>query len=136
MANMTKEVMDMFNNPNASKVLATVDAFGTAHVVPHGSLLAIAPNRISFAKLVKGKTWENMEQRKSVSLTAFLPGKPGKSVGYQVKGICEKIETSGELMDKYMQQMPPGLKLAGAGAIRVEEVYDATPGPNCGKQLS
>lgn len=135
MAGMKKEVMDMFNNPDASKVVATVDGSGSVHVVPHGSLMAVSPDRIAFAKLVKGRTWENMEERKNVSLTAFTRGKPGESEGYQVKGVCEKIETSGELMDKYKQNMPPGIELAGAGTVRVDEVYDVSPGPNCGKRL-
>lgn len=135
MADMTKEVMDMFNNPNASKVLATVDDSGKIHLVPHGSIMAIAPGRVAFAKLMKGKTWENLVERKTVSMTAFVPGKVGETKGYQVKGVCEGIETSGELMDQYQKKMPPGMKLAGTGTIKVEEVYEVSVGPNCGKKI-
>ena len=136
MAEMTKEVQNLFNNPNASKVLATLDAFGKIHVVPHGSIMSVAPDRIAFAKLAKGRTWENLEDRKTASLTAFIPGKPGESIGYQVKGVFEKMETSGDLMDTFIRMMSPGAKLAGAGTIKVEEVYDVTPGPDCGVKIS
>ncbi len=137
MAEMTKEVMDMFNNPKASKVMATRDAQGKIHAVPHGSIMAIVPDRIAFAKLVKGKTWENLQATKVASITAFMLGeKPQESVGYQVKGVCEGIETSGELMEKYQSQMPPGMKLAGVGVVKVEEVYEVTPGPNCGRRIA
>jgi hypothetical protein len=83
MANMPKEVMDMFNNPNASKVLATLDTSQKIHAVPHGSIMAIAPDKIAFAKGVKGKTWENLETTKIASITAFITaGKIEESIGY------------------------------------------------------
>jgi len=135
-ADMTKQIMDIFNNPGAAKVMATLDASGKIHVVPHGSIMAIAPDKVAFAKLMKGKTWENLEERKTVSLTVFLQGKPGESEGYQVKGVCEKLETWGELVDKYRQNMPSGVNLAGAGTIKVEEVYDVSVGPNCGARIA
>ena len=137
MANMTKEVMDMFNNPNASKVLATAESNGKIHAVPHGSIIAIAPDKVAFAKLVKGKTLENLQSTKNASVTAFVPlQKPGESIGYQVKGIFEGIQEAGPLFDNYQSKMPPNMKLAGVGTIKVEEVYEVSPGPNCGKKLA
>jgi hypothetical protein len=134
---MTKEVMDMFNNPAASKVLATVDSNGKVHAVPHGSIVAIGPDRVAFAKLVKGKTLENLESTKNVSVTAFVPSQqPGESIGYQIKGIFEGLQNSGPLFDNYQSKMPPNMKLAGVGTIKVEEVYEVSPGPNCGKRLA
>jgi hypothetical protein len=53
-----------------------------------------------------------------------------------VKGTCEKIETSGKLFEKYRSQMPPNLKLEGVGVIKVEEVYEVSPAPNCGKRIA
>ncbi|MDY6863242.1 MAG: hypothetical protein SV062_09665 [Thermodesulfobacteriota bacterium] len=136
MANMTEEVMELFNSQSAAKVLATADSKGSIHVLPHGSIMAIAPDKIAFAKLVKGKTWDNLEKTKNASVTAFiLSQKPGESKGYQVKGACEGIQSSGELYDSYQSKMPPNMKIAGAGIISVEEVYDVSPGPNCGKRL-
>ncbi|MFZ3252675.1 MAG: pyridoxamine 5'-phosphate oxidase family protein [Syntrophales bacterium] len=137
MADMTKEAMDMFNNPNASKVLATVDVAGKIHAVPHGSIMAVAPDKVAFAKLLKGKTQENLQSTKNASVTVFVPSQqPGESIGYQVKGIFEGIQESGPLFDNYQSKMPPNMKLAGVGTIKVEEVYEVSPGPNCGKRLA
>ena len=55
---------------------------------------------------------------------------------YQVKGIFEGFQESGPLFDNYQSKMPPNMKLAGVGTIKVEEVYEVSPGPNCGKKLA
>ena len=137
MANMTKEVMETFNNPKAAKVLATVDSEGKIHAIPHGSIMAIAPDKIAFAKIMKGKTWENLEKTKTASVVAFIPSnKPGESVGYQVKGVSAGLQSSGELYEQYLSKMPPQMKIAGVGVISIEEVYEVTPGPNAGKKLA
>jgi hypothetical protein len=55
MAKMTKEIMDLLNDPKASKVLAPCDSGGNLNVVPKGSLVAIDEETIAFADIFGGK---------------------------------------------------------------------------------
>lgn len=118
---MRKEVMDIFNNPEASKVLATVDENGNVNVAPHGSLLAFDEETITFAKSSKGKTWHNLEATKKAAAAAFLL-KP-KPIGYQIKGAFKGFQTAGLLFDQYKDKAPKGIEVLAVGTIRVEEVY-------------
>lgn len=121
MMKMSKEVMDIFNNPEASKVLATVDENGNINVAPHGSLLAFDEETITFAKSSKGKTWHNLETTKKAAATAFLL-KP-EPAGYQIKGTFQGFQTTGSLFDLYKGKAPKGIQILAVGTIKVEEVY-------------
>ena len=54
-------VIDIFNDPEASKVLATKDAEGKLNVVPIGTMVAIDEETIGFADVMLGKTRKNLE---------------------------------------------------------------------------
>ncbi|HUV02172.1 MAG TPA: hypothetical protein VMW67_01795 [Desulfobacteria bacterium] len=49
MAKMPKDVMDMFNDPSASKVLGTIDEKSVLNVAPIGTVRAIDGETIAFA---------------------------------------------------------------------------------------
>jgi hypothetical protein len=53
MAKMPKEVMDMFNDPAASKVLGTSDETGVLNVAPIGTLRAVNEETIAFAEFME-----------------------------------------------------------------------------------
>lgn len=134
MARMPKEVMDVFNDPGSAKVLATLGIDMVLNVVPKGSLRAIDEERLAFADIFGEKTNKNLESNRKVSALAFRM-KPVE--GYQVKGVFEGFQTSGELFDYYVREIRERLKMEirGVGVIKVEEVYSVAP-PRAGKKIA
>lgn len=132
MVKMPKEVMDMFNDLEASKVLATVDAEGKINVVPVGSLAAVDEETIAFAELFVEKTKRNLEATRRASATAFKGLE-----GYQVKGTFQGFQTSGPIFDQLGGKVKEllGLDVKSVGTIRVEEVYSVAPSEQ-GKKIA
>lgn len=124
MVKMPKEVMDVFNDLEASKVLATVDTGGKLNVVPVGSLTTVDDETIAFAEIFMGKTKSNLEATRRAATTAF------KGIeGYQIKGTFQGFQTSGDLFDQIAARVKEilGLDIKSVGVIKVEEVYSVTP---------
>jgi len=120
MAKMPKEVMDLFNDAQAAKVLATVNADGVPNVVPVGTLAAVNEEMIAFADIFLGKTKSNLEATKKVAAAAY------KGLdGYQIKGTFQGFQTSGPLFEQMGKTVKETLKLEtkAVGTIKVEEVY-------------
>jgi predicted pyridoxine 5'-phosphate oxidase superfamily flavin-nucleotide-binding protein len=132
MVKMPKEVMDMFNDPVASKVLGTIDEAGALNVAPIGTLSALNEETIAFAEVFEGKTKRNMERTKKAAAVAWTSPPPA---GYQIKGAFVGWQTSGPLfdtLDRKMKEMGMGIKRVGT--INVEEVYSVGL-PEPGKKL-
>ena len=127
MAKMPKEVVDLFNDREASKVLVTIDATGSVNVAPKGSLAAIDEETIAYAEVAGGRAEANLEAAKKVVAAAFktqmLP------VGYQAKGTFQGFETSGPLFDRFAKLLKEMAKvdIKAVGTIKVEEVYSIIP---------
>jgi hypothetical protein len=119
MAKMPKEVMDLFKDMQASKVLATVDPSGTPNVAPKGSLSAIDEETVAFADIAGGKTRTNLEASNKVAAAAFK-----ELAGYQVKGVFQGFQTSGPLFDQFEKMLKSmRINIQAVGTIKVEEVY-------------
>ncbi|BDC36408.1 MAG: pyridoxamine 5'-phosphate oxidase family protein [Candidatus Methanoliparum thermophilum] len=133
MVKMSKEVMDIFNDTEASKVMATVDEKGVLNVAPIGTLSAIDEETIAFAEVFGGKTKENLEKTKKAAATAFkMPFE-----GYQIKGTFVGFQTSGALFDKMNKAVKEtlGKDIKRVGTIKVEAVYSVAR-PEPGKKLA
>jgi hypothetical protein len=132
MVKMPKEVMDMFNNPAASKVLGTIDEAGTLNVAPIGSLSTINEETIAFAEVFEGKTKRNIERTKKAAAVAWTSP---PLAGYQIKGAFVGWQTSGPLFDTVDKRMKEiGLGIKRVGTITVEAVYSVGL-PEPGKKL-
>ena len=132
MVKMPKEVMDMFNDPAASKALGTMDEAGTLNVAPIGTLSALNEETIAFAEVFGGKTKRNMERTKKAAAVAWTFPPPA---GYQIKGVFVGWQTSGPLFDRLDKKMKAlGMGIKRAGTISVEEVYSVGL-PEPGKKL-
>ncbi len=132
MAKMLPEVRELFNDPQASKVIATVDTQGTLNVVPKGSLTTIDEETIAFAELAESKTGANLGATKKAAIAAFkMPA------GYQMKGTFQGFQTSGPLFDQFAKMMKKRIKvdIKRVGTIKVEEVYSVAPA-DYGKKLA
>jgi len=135
MARMSKEVMDVFNDPISSKVLATAGSTALeVNAVPKGSLRAVNEDTIAFADIFGDKTNKNLQLNKKVSALAF---KTNPAAGYQVKGTFLGYQTSGDLFDKFAKDVKEKIKLdiRAVGTIRVDEVYAVAP-PEPGKKIA
>ncbi|MHC1567314.1 MAG: pyridoxamine 5'-phosphate oxidase family protein [Candidatus Syntropharchaeia archaeon] len=124
---MPKEAMDFFNDPEASKVLATVDANGVINVVPKHTLAAIDEETIAFADIFGDKTNKNLEATNKAAAVAYkLP-----PAGYQIKGTFQGFQKSGPLFDNFAKQVKEKLNMdiKAVGTIKVEEVYSVFPSP-------
>ena len=134
MAKMSKEVMDVVNDPNSVKVLATAGTLLEINAVPKGSLRAIDEERIAFADIFGDKTNKNLEVNKKVSALAF---KVSPVAGYQIKGTFLGFQTSGELFNRFAKEIKERIKLdvKAVGTIRVDEVYAVAP-PQPGKKIA
>ena len=134
MAKMTKEVMDLFNDPNSAKVLATAGTALEINAVPKGSLRAIGEDLMAFADIFGDKTNKNLVVNKKVSALAF---KTNPLAGYQIKGTFLGFQTSGELFDRFAKEIKERIKLGirAVGTIKVDEVYAVAP-PQPGKKIA
>jgi predicted pyridoxine 5'-phosphate oxidase superfamily flavin-nucleotide-binding protein len=135
MAKMTKEVIDMMKDPQASKALATCDAAGKLNVVPKGTLTAIDEETIAFGDIFGDKTNTNLAANQKAAVAVFKMELP--PVGYQLKGTFQGFQTSGPLFDSFAGQVKEQLNLdiKGVGVIKVDEVYSAGV-PNPGTKIS
>ncbi|MGB7532924.1 MAG: pyridoxamine 5'-phosphate oxidase family protein [Halobacteriota archaeon] len=132
MVKMPEEVMEIFNDWDALKAVATADAEGKLNVAPIKTFSVVDEETLAFGYVFPGKTKDNMEATKKVAVTAFKG-----STGYQIKGTFQGFLTSGPIFDEKKERVKEKLKLdaKGAGIIKVEEVYLVSPGPNAGKKL-
>ena len=123
MVKMPKEVMDMFNDWDASKTIATADAEGKLNVVPVKSFSVVDEETVAFGEVFLGKTKDNLEATKKVAVTAFKGTK-----GCQIKGTFQGFLTSGLIFEQKKEQMQENLKLdaKSAGIIKVEEVQSVS----------
>ena len=135
MAKMSREVMEVFNDPSSAKVLATAGSTVLeVNAVPKGSLRAVSEEVIAFADIFGDKTNKNLQLNKKVSALAF---KMNPLAGYQIKGTFLGFQTSGELFDRFAKEVKERIKLdiRAVGTIRVDEVYAVGP-PEPGKKIA
>jgi predicted pyridoxine 5'-phosphate oxidase superfamily flavin-nucleotide-binding protein len=135
MAKMPKEVMDMLNNPQSAKVLATCDSAAKLNAVPKGSLTAVDDETVAFADIFGNKTNVNLKATNKAAVTFFSTDLP--PVGYQVKGTFQGFQTSGPMFDKFAQRVKEllNMDIKAVGVIKVDEVY-ATGVPKPGAKLA
>ena len=135
MAKMSREVMEVFNDPSSAKVLATAGSTVLeVNAVPKGSLRAVSEEVIAFADIFGDKTNKSLQLNKKVSALAF---KMSPVIGYQIKGTFLGFQTSGELFGRFAKEVKEKIKLdiKAVGTIRVDEVYAVAP-PEPGKKIA
>jgi predicted pyridoxine 5'-phosphate oxidase superfamily flavin-nucleotide-binding protein len=135
MTKMSKEVMEVFNDPGSAKVLATAGSTALeVNAVPKGSLRAVSDEILAFADIFGDKTNKNLQLNKRVSALAF---RMSPVAGYQIKGTFVGFQTAGDLFDRFAKEVKEKIKLdiKAVGTIRVDEVYAVAP-PEPGKKIA
>ena len=132
MPQMSKEIMDMFNDPKAFKVLATVDKNGTLNNVPIFSICCVDKETIGCADVYMAKTKKNLKSTKKMAAVCFkVSEKKGVApTGFQVKGTYQEYQTEGPVYDKLKEAiaLSMGRGIRGAIIIKAEEGWSVTPG--------
>lgn len=131
MKRMDRSTMDIFNDPKASKVLATIGADGFPSAVPVQSLTAVDERTLAFTVVAISRTKHNLLEHASVSAVAYkVPPE-----GCQVQGKFLGFTGAGEIFDR-MAAMTEGalkVKVYEVGLIEVQEVFplrlDKVPEP-------
>jgi hypothetical protein len=134
-----KEVMDVYNDPVAIKVLATRSG-EDLHVIPLGSLRAVDANTIACATIFMHEAHENLrkaaETGEKVSTLAvkMVPGAPPQA--YQVRCRVKASMTSGPLFDGMKEAIKKmGMDVRAVWILEPLEVL-AQIGPNAGKKIA
>jgi len=132
MPQMTKEIMDVFNDSKAIKVLATVDENGILNNVPMFSICCVDKETVACADIFMAKTKKNLKSTRKVAAVCFkISDKPGVTpTGFQVKGTFQEFQHEGPIYDKINEavQASMGRGIRGVVIIKVEEGWSVTPG--------
>ena len=134
MAQLPQEAVTLFNDPTASKAIATVDPSGDINLGPKGSLGALDGGTLAFADIFGSKTRENLQATKKAVVIAFKNAPPFP--GWRVKGTFQGFQSAGPLFENFAQRMKKALNLdiRAVGLIKVDEVWNLTPG-QAGKKV-
>jgi hypothetical protein len=134
MAKLTAEIKEFLSQGRLAYV-ATCAKDGVPNVVPKGSLGALDEEHLVFADLYSQKTRRNLEQNPRVAVAVV---NPAGYVGYQFKGTAELVD-SGEAFERALEIVDSirmdRSKVKYAVIIKVEEIFDLSPGPNSGKKI-
>lgn len=132
---LPKNVQDLFNDPQAVKILATQSSNGMLHMVPLGSLSAPTPDTIVFGKIMAKETHANLETalKNGTYVSALAVKAPA---AFQVRCKPKGYTTSGPVIDAMNEKFKArGMKVPGIWTLEPVEVIDQTPGPNAGKPM-
>ncbi len=128
MVTIPKEVMEVIAAPDSIKMIATVDENGLPNVANVHSVTAIDSETIAFAELFIKQTKTNLEKTKKAAIVVFK----GQMSGYQLKGAFAGFQTSGPIFDAFSEKVMAAMKLPvkSVGLIKVENVFEGSPGKN------
>jgi predicted pyridoxine 5'-phosphate oxidase superfamily flavin-nucleotide-binding protein len=134
MAKMSKEIMD-FVTKNKPALVGTASKDGEPNISPKGSLSVIDDETLLYADLFAGKTRCNLEENNKVTV-AFVD--PKTAHGYQLKGKAQVLTTGKIYEDTCNQIASLPVKLPKPEAvvvIKVQTIYNLSPGPEAGKPV-
>lgn len=127
MAKLPEEVVAALQDPNAIKMMATVNKEKQVNIAPIGSMTAIDEETLAFACCFAGsKTQQNLNATRKAAVAVFQPPMDG----FQVKGNFAGWQKSGPLYDNFCAKLGEAAKALGAeikvdavGLIKVTEAY-------------
>jgi hypothetical protein len=134
-----KEVMDVYNDPAAIKVLATRSG-EDLHMIPLGSLRVMDANTIVCASIHMHEAHENLSkaaktgEKISTLAVKMAPGTPPQA--YQVRCRVKTSMTSGPLFEGMKENIKKlGMDVRAVWILEPLEVL-VQIGPNAGKKIA
>ena len=124
MAEMPAEVVAALSNPDALKVVATVNSAGVPNAAIVATVFPLDPKTVIFADLRLGKTRENLEQTRKFTVAVLTPDR----TAYQVKASFGHFEERGDVTNIIAERVFERSRLQPRGIVYgvVEEVYSAS----------
>ena len=136
---LRNDVIGLYNDPNAVKILAISFKENGLHVIHVDSMMATDPNTIILANVRMKEANKNlMQAMTSGELVSVLTAAPTKNAqkAYQVRCTVKEFQTTGPLYDKFLDQLKTrSADLEGVWILEPVEVIDRTPGPDFGKTI-
>lgn len=134
MVALTEEMKEAFRTMKAFPV-ATASSDGWPNVVPIAFVEIVDDETIWIADNFMKKTLLNVQENPKVSIYIWGPETKGC---FQIKGTIE-IKTSGPEFEK--MQFTVRSKMAKAPAknlfiMKIQEIYECTPGPQAGDKIA
>lgn len=131
-AQLTTEIIELLNDRDSTKVLATLDSDGFPHAVVKQSLQPAQDGNILYLELIESsRTNKNLVRsiwfNQKVAIT--LIGRDGRS--YQIKGAPVKTHITGPLFQEQysaVRQRLGDVDLAAVWVIEPQEIIDETFG--------
>lgn len=129
MVRLPPELIEIFNDPETNKILATLDEQGNPHVVCKYSLTILDDGTIGFLELIEtSQTHKNMLRsynfKKPVAINIT---NVKRDISYQIKGHTLKLTVDGLTWDRFLDQIwsvMPDVNPAGVWLIEPDEVID------------
>ncbi|HZK84376.1 MAG TPA: pyridoxamine 5'-phosphate oxidase family protein [Desulfosporosinus sp.] len=126
-----EKVLNLLNDPSASKVLTTISAEGIPHSIVVGSIMAANDETICAAEVLMKKTAENLKTNKNIAVLT-VKGKES----YLVNAMVAERQTEGDLFNKVSDQMKKaGMPMRALWIFNPTAVYDQSAGPTAGTQI-
>jgi len=135
MVSLPENVMNLVNDPTASKVVATIGAHGV-HAIPVGSVIAAGPDMVAFGAILMKRTSKNLEDMQAngddVSVVVM------KEVeSYEIKGAVTGYVTEGPLFDKMNENLKKiGLQARGVWTLAPSGVWNQSANYDAGKKIA
>jgi predicted pyridoxine 5'-phosphate oxidase superfamily flavin-nucleotide-binding protein len=132
MVKLPEKVSAAFNDPNAVKVLTSIDADGRPHSIVCGSIRAVAPNVLIVGEILMRSTSANIKRNDKAALLAVVG-----TTSYLVNVKVKQRVTEGPMLDE-MNKVLATMKLK-ANAVWVfmpTAVYDQSANPKAGTKLA
>jgi exonuclease VII large subunit len=137
---LRKEVLELYNDPNAIKILAIASRESGLHVIHINSMMAPDSESIILATVAMKEVNKNLIQAMTsgelVSVFAVATAVE-ISTAYQISCKVKEFQTAGPLYDKFLDQLKARSEdLEGVWILKPVEVIDRMPGSNFGKLMS
>lgn len=127
---LDKKIVDLINNPNTVKVLATKDKNGAVHVVFKGSIKVNEVGNITVVEVLESsQTSRNLTHAIWFNEHVAITVKGEDNQSYQIKGIPYKDYTFGDHFEKVYKSVlekNPDADVAGIWEIIPDEVRNET----------
>lgn len=136
MAKMTQRLREIFEKQE-TLVLATASNDGIPNVVPINAKKILDDETLLISDQFFHKTLRNLQENPRVAITFW-----DRLEGYQIKGAVT-IETSGTRYEdtaRWIEAVGKKLNLPlrskGALIVKIEEIYDVSPGAQAGMRIA
>lgn len=128
---MPNEVVNLLNDPEATKVLTSVSGEGIPHTVVIGSTMAPESDLISAAEILMKTTSENLKNNPTVTVLAVKGME-----SYQVVAKVKSHQQEGPLFEATKAELEKkGMPCRGIWLFDPVEAFNQSAGPNAGKKI-